>query len=186
MSEDETPRSTGPETSEEVTADAAGTGAPADDPVEAALAAMTAERDKLKEQLLRTAADFDNYRKRARKDVDDARARARDEVLREVLEVADNLERAAQAAEGATNVQAVADGVRLVLRSFEDMAARLGLERLASVGERFDPMLHEAIQQVESADHEPGTIVTAVQPGYRIAGRLVRPAMVVVAKAPTN
>lgn len=159
---------------------------PAIDPTVVALAAMTAERDKLKDQLLRTAADFDNFRKRARKDVDDAKARGRDDVLREILDVADNLERAAQAAEGATNVQAVADGVRLVLRSFEDLAGRLGLERVACVGERFDPSIHDAVQQVDSAEHEPGTIVTEVQSGYRIAGRLVRPALVVVSKSPAN
>lgn len=147
-------------------------------------AQLEAERDKLKDQLLRTAADFENYRRRARKDVEDAERRAREDVLRDMLQLVDNLERAVQASESATDVAAVADGVRLVLRSFDDIAQRLGLERLQSVGERFDPNLHDAVQQVESAEHEPGTVITEVLGGYRAGNKLLRPALVVVAKAP--
>ena len=147
-------------------------------------AALVAERDKLKDQLLRTAADFENYRRRARKDVEDAERRAREDVLRDVLTLVDNLERAVQASESATDVAAVADGVRLVLRSFDDIAQRLGLERLRTVGERFDPNVHDAVQQVETAEHEPGTVITEVLGGYRAGAKLLRPALVVVAKAP--
>jgi molecular chaperone GrpE len=149
-------------------------------------AQLEAERDKLKDQLLRTAADFENYRRRARKDVEDAERRAREDVLRDVLQLVDNLERAVQASESATDVAAVADGVRLVLRSFDDIAQRLGLERLRSVGERFDPNLHDAVQQVETSEHEPGTVITEVLGGYRAGTKLLRPALVVVAKAPAQ
>jgi molecular chaperone GrpE len=149
-------------------------------------ARLEAERDKLKDQLLRTAADFENYRRRARKDVEDAERRAREDILRDVLQLVDNLERAVQASESATEVAAVADGVRLVLRSFDDIAQRLGLERLTSVGERFDPNVHDAVQQVETTDHEPGTVITEVLGGYRAGAKLLRPALVVVAKAPVT
>lgn len=144
---------------------------------------LTAERDKLKDQLLRTAADFDNFRKRTRKDLELAERRGKEEVLRELLPVIDNLERAVQAAQGAADVEAIRQGVEMVLRIFEEAAARLGLERLKSVGERFDPMVHDAFQQVETDEHPPGTIIAEYQSGYRLGDKLVRPAMVVVAKA---
>jgi molecular chaperone GrpE len=154
--------------------------------VDSELETVTAERNKLKDQLLRTAADFENYRKRARKDLEDAEMRAKESVLRETLTVIDNLERAVAASANATDAQAVADGVRLVLKSFDDIASRIGLERVPAAGLRFDPSLHDAVSQVESLDLEPGTVVTEVLPGYRLGARLLRPAMVVVAKAPTN
>lgn len=148
------------------------------------LAEMTAERDKLKDQLLRTAADFDNFRKRSRRDLEDTAARARDELLRELLPVIDNLERAVVASENAKDVTSVADGVRMVLKQFEDVGSRVGIERMTAVGSRFDPQIHDAVQQIESAEHDAGTIVAEVVPGYSLGGRLVRPAMVVVARPP--
>lgn len=145
---------------------------------------LEAERAKLKDQLLRTAADFDNFRKRARKDIEQAERRGREETLREILPVIDNLERAVQASSEAQDVAAVRDGVQMVLKLFEDTASRIGLERVPSVGERFDPNLHDAFQQQETDAHPPGTIVAEYQPGYRLGDRLLRPAMVVVARKP--
>lgn len=167
-------------------ADGAGP-AVAGDPAEAPseLALITAERDKLKDQLLRTMADFDNFRKRARRDAEDSLRRGREDSLRDVLPIVDNLERAVEASRGATDVAAVISGIEMVLRSFDDVAARMGVTRVEAAGERFDPTLHDAIQQVESADHPPGTVLTVVVSGYRIGERLLRPAMVVVAKAPS-
>ena len=150
------------------------------------LAAAIAERDKLKDQLLRTAADFDNFRKRARKDLEDVERRAKENVLSEVLSVIDNLERAVAASESATDAQAVASGVKLVLKSFEDVAQRIGLERVSALGQKFDPNLHDAVQQVETAEHEPGTVMTEVLPGYRLGPKLLRAALVVVAKQAPN
>ena len=150
------------------------------------LAALSAERDKLREQLLRTAADFDNFRKRSKRDVDDARQRGKDDLVRELLPVFDNLERAVQTADTASDMKSVVDGVRMVLKLFEDTTERMGLTRVPSVGERFDPAVHEAIQQQESATHAPGTIVAEIVPGYRFGQRLVRPAMVVVARKPSE
>ena len=169
-------------------ADASGAGTAVDgDAGEAPseLAALTAERDKLKDQLLRTMADFDNFRKRARRDAEDALRRGREDSLRDVLPIVDNLERAVEASRGATDVAAVISGIEMVLRSFDDVAGRMGVTRVEAAGERFDPTLHDAIQQVESAEHPPGTVLTVVVSGYRIGERLLRPAMVVVAKAPS-
>jgi molecular chaperone GrpE len=147
---------------------------------------LRAERDKLKEQLLRTAADFDNYRKRSKRDVDDARQRGRDEVIRDLLPVFDNLERALHSAAGVSDASSVIEGVRMVLKLFEDTSERMGLQRVKTIGERFDPAVHEALQQMESPDHPPGTIMAEIAPGYRFGERLVRPAMVVVARKPSE
>lgn len=148
------------------------------------IAALTSERDELKDKLLRTAADFENFRKRSRKDVEESLRTGRESVLREILPVIDNLERAASAAESASDVEAVAEGVRMILRSFEDTASRIGLERVKSVGEPFDPNLHDAVQQVESDEVAPGTVIAEAMAGYRLGPRLLRAAMVVVAKKP--
>ncbi len=153
---------------------------------ETAMEALVEERDKLKDQLLRTAADFDNFRKRIKRDLDEVRRRAKEDALRDVLPIIDNLERAVSAAETATDVKAVADGVKMVLRGFEEVSERLGLQRVASVGEQFDPNVHDAVQQVETGEHPPGTIVAEVVPGYTLQGKLLRPAMVVVARPPAQ
>ena len=145
-----------------------------------------AERDRMREQLLRIAADFDNFRKRSRKEVEEVRRRAIEDTLREVLPVVDNLERAAGAMSEASDVGAVAQGVQMVLRGFEDIASRLGLKRVPTVGHQFDPTCHDAMQQQETDQHAPGTIVAEVVPGYYLGDRLLRPAMVVVAKPPSR
>jgi molecular chaperone GrpE len=145
-----------------------------------------AEVLKVRDQLLRTAADFDNFRKRARKDVEEAQRKGLERVLIEVLPVSDNLERAVQAAQGATDVKPVVEGVTMVLRFFEDALARLGVERLGGVGQPFDPALHEAVQQVETSEHPAGTVITELAPGYRYQGKLLRAAMVVVARPPAS
>jgi molecular chaperone GrpE len=143
-----------------------------------------AEAVKLKDQLLRTAADFDNFRKRSRREVNDAEIRGREELLKDLLPVFDNLERAMQHADSATDVQALADGIRMVSRQFLDALGKLGIERVVSLGLHFDPSVHEAIQQLESPDQPMGTVIAEVQAGYRQGERLLRPAMVVVSKGP--
>ena len=145
-----------------------------------------AERDRMREQLLRVAADFDNFRKRSRKEIEEVRRRSIEDTLREMLPIVDNLERAADAMRDATEVAAVVDGVHMVLRGFEDVANRLGLKRVESVGAQFDPTCHDAMQQQETDEYPPGTIVGEVVPGYYLGERLLRPAMVVVAKPPTQ
>ena len=149
-----------------------------------AVSAVTAERDQLRDQLLRTAADFDNFRKRTRKEIEEARTRGREDAVKDVLPVFDNLERAVSAATSAQTIESVVEGVKMVLKLFEDTSERMGLTRVKAVGERFDPSVHEAIQQQETEAHAPGTILTEIVPGYMIGQRLLRAAMVVVARKP--
>jgi molecular chaperone GrpE len=150
------------------------------DPLEEARAEVVRVRD----QLLRTAADYDNFRKRTRRELEDAQKRGREDLLRELLPVFDNLERAVVHAGQASDAKAVADGVGMVLKQFADTLGRIGIKRIVAVGKAFDPTQHEAIQQIETDEHPAGTVVAEVQPGYAMGDKLVRAAMVVVAKPP--
>ena len=105
-------------------------------------------------------------------------------MLKDMLEVADNLERAAAAVEGAPDIKALQQGVALVLRLFQSKLERYDVKPLEAKGQPFDPRLHDAISQVPSAEAPPGSVLNEVQKGYRIGDRLLRPAMVVVAVAP--
>jgi molecular chaperone GrpE len=136
----------------------------------------------MKDAWLRSAADFDNFRKRTRREIEDARLSEREDLLKHFLPVFDNLERAIQSAQRSTDVKAVADGLSMVLRQFVDALGRKGITRVPTVGQPFDPAVHEAIQQVETGEHAAGTVIAEVQPGYMQGPRLMRPAMVVVAK----
>jgi len=155
---------------------------PAADP----LAEAKAEVSRIRDQLLRTAADFDNFRKRSRREIADAERRAREDLLRDLLPVFDNLERASRHAETTSDVRSLSDGISMVMRQFLDTLGKLGIERIETTGQAFDPSLHEAIQHLETADSPPGRVIAEVQAGYRHGDRLVRPAMVVVAKAPSS
>ncbi|GAC1539402.1 MAG: hypothetical protein NVS3B10_30100 [Polyangiales bacterium] len=154
---------------------------PAKDPLDEA----KADAARFREQLLRTAADFENYRKRARRDVDEATRKGSEDMLKNLLPVFDNLERAAAHAEQAMDAKAIAEGVRMVLRQFVDTLARTGVQRIGGVGGAFDPMVHEAVQQLETTEAKPGTVIAEVAPGYKIGDKLLRAALVVVAKAPS-
>lgn len=145
-----------------------------------------AEIARLRDQLLRTAADFDNFRKRSRREQDDAQKRGQSQVLKDLLPVFDNLERAAQHADTATDAKAVAEGVRMVLKQFESTLERMGIKRIATVGMPFDPAIHEAIQHVESGDQPAGVVLHEVQAGYTLGEQLLRAAMVVVSKGPAK
>jgi molecular chaperone GrpE len=140
------------------------------------------EAARLRDQLLRTAADFDNYRKRSRREQEEAQKRGRESVIKDMLPVFDNLERAATSAEAAPDVKSVSDGLRIVLKQFTDTLEKIGLRRIATVGQPFDPAVHEAIQHIASKDHPAGVVVAEVQPGYAMGDHLVRAALVVVSK----
>jgi len=146
------------------------------------LAQAQEEVARLKDAWLRTAADFDNFRKRTRRELEDARRSGREDLLRVLLPIFDNLERAIQSAQRTSDVRAMADGLKMVDRQFVDALGREGISRVPTVGHAFDPSLHEAIQQVETSDHPAGTVLAEVQPGYLQGDRLLRAAMVVVAK----
>jgi molecular chaperone GrpE len=141
-----------------------------------------AEAAKLKDAWLRTAADFDNFRKRSRRELDEARRGGREEVLRALLPVFDNLDRAIQSSVRSSDVKAMVDGLSMVHRQFVDALGREGIVRVPTVGRPFDPTIHEAIQQVVTEEHSPGTVIAEVQSGYSQGERLLRAAMVVVAR----
>lgn len=151
----------------------------------AALAAELAEaKAKAKEnwdKFLRATADLENYRRRAKRDLDDAKAESRTRVLKEMLPVVDNLERALAHTEGA-DTASILEGVRLVLRQFSHALEKCEVTAIEAEGKPFDPNQHEAIGQKES-DAPAGSVVEVLQKGYKLADRLLRPALVVVARA---
>ena len=147
---------------------------------------LKAEVARLKDQLLRTLADFDNFRKRSRREISDAERMAREDFLRELLPVFDNLERASQHAVEATDIQSLKEGIQMVMRQFLDTLTKLNVERVQSVGLPFDPAVHEAVQQVESSELPPGAVAQELLAGYRVGDRLIRPAMVVVVRPSAN
>lgn len=153
-------------------------GAPSADP----LAEAQAEAARMKDQWVRTAADFDNFRKRSRREIEDTRKAGKEDLLKDFLPVFDNLERAIDSAQRASDLKGVAEGLQMIHRQFIDTLARTGIQRVASVGEQFDPTHHEAIQQIESDEQPAGTVVAEVLPGYMHGDRLIRAAMVVVSK----
>jgi molecular chaperone GrpE len=154
-----------------------------EDTTEVAQVTPEQEITTLKERLLRMAADFDNYRKRSRRDVADAERRVQEDLVRSLLPTFDNIERAALHAETATDVKPLVEGLQMVMKQFQDTLAGLGIERVVSVGLAFDPSQHEAVQHMATSEVPPGAVTQELQAGYTWQGRLVRPAMVVVAKA---
>lgn len=144
----------------------------------------------LKDQLLRALAETDNVRKRAAKERDDTARYAISAFAREVLAVADNLNRALDAARTAAGgehaaLEGLLAGVEVTERELKATLERFGIQEVTPLGEKFDHNLHQALFEVEDADAEPGTVVRVMQAGYVIAGRLLRPAMVGIAKGPT-
>jgi molecular chaperone GrpE len=155
---------------------------PTADPLEEA----KAEAARYRDQLYRTAADLDNYRKRSKREVGEAEGRGRELMLKDLLPVFDNLERATAHADSVTEVQSLVDGISLVIRQFRDALGRAGIERIPTTGTAFDPAVHEAIQQIETAELEAGRVALEIQAGYRLGTKLIRPALVAVAKAPAR
>jgi len=151
-------------------------------------AARTAA-EQARDQALRAQAENENVRRRAQRDVENAHKFALERFASDLLPVVDSLERAVDAArdesgEGAS--AAIADGVGLSLKLFIDTLAKSDLVQIDPAGQPFDPNFHQAVSLVESDTAEPGSVIQVLQKGYTLNGRLVRPAMVVVSKAPKN
>jgi molecular chaperone GrpE len=140
-----------------------------------------------KDAAVRAQADAQNIQRRAEQDVEKARKFALERFCSELLPVADNLERALEAAAIAAIddevVKPIAEGVELTLKSFHDAMKKFHIEVVNPQGEPFDPQLHQAMSMVENSEVEPNTVVAVMQKGYTLNGRLVRPAMVMVSKA---
>lgn len=146
------------------------------------LEALTAERDDLKNRVLRSAADLENFRKRKEREKDELRKYGSDRLVLEILPAVDNLERALEHADKSEDSSTIADGVRMVLRQLISGLEKHGVKGYSSLHERFDPQRHEAIQQIETPEFETGTVMQEFQKGYFLHDRLIRPALVVVAK----
>jgi molecular chaperone GrpE len=141
-------------------------------------AGVERERDEYLALAQRTQADFENYRKRAAREAAAAGERAKGSLVRELLPVLDNLERALASAE--EGEQHLADGVKLVHSELLAVLERNGVEQFDPAGERFDPTFHEALSTREDESADSGVVLDVVEKGYRVNGTVLRPARVVV------
>ncbi len=144
------------------------------------LAALTAERDEYLDLAQRVQADFENFRKRAAREQERLVAHAHERLVRELLPILDDLERAVEAAERHEEAQLV-EGVKLVEQSLRNALRKEGLVEIETDG-AFDPHVHEALLTQPSGDVEPGSVLEVVQRGYRVGDKVVRPARVIVAE----
>ena len=152
-----------------------------------ALAAAEAKANDNFELALRTKAEAENIRRRAEQDVEKARKFALDRFVDSLIPVVDSLEMGLQAATGDDeSVNKLREGTELTLKMFLDVLEKHGVQQIDPQGKPFDPQLHEAMSMQESADFEANTIMAVFQKGFVLNERLIRPARVVVAKAPAN
>jgi molecular chaperone GrpE len=153
-------------------------------------ASLVEENAGLRDQLLRALAEAENARRRAERAVDDVRQYGISDFARELLVVADNLQRTIAAIEDHASATAIdtalIEGVRATERVLTKALERFGVRRIPAVGERFDPTRHEAVMEVEDASRPAGTVTSALEDGYTIHNRLLRPARVAVAKSPAG
>jgi molecular chaperone GrpE len=166
----------------------------ADAPAPGDAAALQAEIEQLqlqlaeaKDQVLRTAAEAQNTRRRAEKDVESAHKYALEKFAGALLPVADNMERALEAADRTNEVvKPLLEGVELTSKNLQDVLNRFEIRALDPLGAPFDPQFHEAVSIIENPDVEPNTVLLVMQKGYTLHGRLLRAAMVMVAKGPSK
>ncbi|HEV8131207.1 MAG TPA: nucleotide exchange factor GrpE [Acidobacteriota bacterium] len=151
-----------------------------------ALAALQKERDQYYDQLLRKQAEFENYRKRVEKEKADARFAAKQEILRELLNVLDACERGLESMKRSktpgADLESYREGYELLYRQIQTLLAKFGVEEVPAVGEQFDPNIHEAVLHELSDSHRGGEVMEEIQKGYRLHDRLLRPAQVKVAR----
>src|SRR5262245_41675712 len=135
---------------------------------------------------VRERAELENFKRRLQREKSESIRFANEPLIRDLLPVLDNLERAVSHAQGGGNGQPLVEGVTLVVRSFLDIMGKYGVTREEAKGQLFDPSKHEAMAQVEKVDVAPNTVVDEYCPAYLLHGRLLRPALVTVAKAPAE
>jgi molecular chaperone GrpE len=149
-----------------------------------ALKTATAELADFKDRALRASADLENVKKRAQKEREDIQKFGSEKLLKDFLPVVDNLDRALAHAKTATDFDALREGLVMTRKLFEDTLGKHGVKGFSAEGQTFDPHRHEAMQQVETADVPPNTVVHEVVRGYTLNDRLIRPALVAVSRAP--
>ncbi len=157
------------------------TALPADD-LQSQLEKSQAEAREHYERFLRTAAELDNFRKRKEREVGDLRKFANQNLLRELLNVVDNLERAVGATREPGSADGLLEGVDMTLKELLKIFDKAGVKPIEAVDQPFDPNLHEAVMQEENTDVPENTVIRELQKGYQIHDRLLRPAMVVVSR----
>ncbi len=145
------------------------------------LTRLETENEEIRDLVRRKQAEFENYRKRVERERSDMSEHASAEVVRDVLPVLDNLERAIAASEVGSEGQ-FREGVEIIYRQFRDILEKQGLRQLVALQQPFDPHVHEAVGRVETLEHPEGTVLEVLQPGYMFKDRLLRPAMVSVAQ----
>ena len=158
--------------------------------LQAELAVAKQESEQWRDRFLRKAAELENFRKRAERERTDAVHLAKSAVLEELLQVVDGLERALGSFGGASaeddGLRQYRDGIGLLHKQMVDSLQRLGVTALQTIGQPFDPHLHEALSRLETAEHEENTVVQELRRGYLFLNRLLRPAQVVVSARPRN
>ena len=173
-----------PSAESDETAAAQGRGSTAVADAEAEIEALRAERASYLDRLARLQAEFDNFRKRSVKEQQDFRDYALADALKSLLPILDSLDRALKTSDA--SVQDFHSGIELIDKQFHDALSKLGVEPIPAEGEAFDPNLHQAIQMVDTAEVEDNHVIDELQRGYRIKDRLLRPAMVRVARNPKH
>ncbi len=155
--------------------------------LEQKLSAAEAKAEENWDKAVRATAELENVRRRAARDLENAHKYALEKFLNDLLPIKDSLEMGLQAAQADdADVTKLREGSELILKMLADTLEKFGVEVLDPVGHDFDPEHHQAMTMLESPDHEPNTVVAVMQKGYKLNDRLVRPAMVAVAKAPEN
>jgi molecular chaperone GrpE len=167
------------------------TDSPSDSPppsndADSALQSILAERDRYLELARRTQAEFENYQKRVRRDVETERRYASVPVLTDLLPVLDNLERALQSAPADDSTRSFVDGIKLLHKQWLDVLDKHGVTKVPTDGQPFDVNFHEAIMQQPSPEHPPMTVLHTVRTGYQLHDRVLRPAQVIVSATPAS
>ena len=143
---------------------------------------LTRQLEKSKDDYLRLAAEFDNYRKRTNREFASLIKAANEDLIVNLLDVVDNFERAIKSKEDTSDLEAYHKGIKLLYDKLVDTLTREGVKRLECVGQKFDPRFHEAVTQVESAESEPDTVAMELQAGYTLNDKVIRHAKVAVVK----
>jgi molecular chaperone GrpE len=152
--------------------------------LEKSLAVKDEEVKSLNERYLRLAAEFENYKRLAQRDQRDQAKFANETLLKDLIPLVDNLQRAVDFSKSSAGSDQLTQGVQLTLKKFLETLSKFGVKQVSSVGEPFDPTRHEAVAKIESGNQPENTIIQEHQPGYLLHDRIVRPAMVTVAAAP--
>ena len=151
------------------------------DEVESEISSLKSELDKINNQYLRLAADFDNYRKRQMQEREALLKYGAEETLKKMIEALDNIDRAKASVENVEDVNTVKDSYNLVFKQIYDVLQKIGLEVIDTKDKEFDPNMHEAVMQTPTSDYPENTIIAELQKGYKLGDKVLRPSLVNVA-----